>query len=100
MVPDKYKLDQAELLARLRAVELFDPLSDEQIVKLSRAMVETDYKQGKNVFWQGESDKEMCVILLAERPHARTHGYNMHMFGSARASSCARHVRGICIAGT
>ena len=61
-VPDKYRLDQAELHSRLRAVALFEKLSKKQIELVADRCTEVRLPCGEDVVRQGETGDAFYVI--------------------------------------
>ena len=62
-VPDKYKLDRAELLRSLHTVRLFGSLGAEQITAMVDAMTEEHFPQGEYVFREADDGDVFYVIL-------------------------------------
>ena len=62
LVPDKYKLDAAELLTSLKSVPLFEKLTSEQLSKIADHMIEDSCKQGSWIFRQGDPGERFYIV--------------------------------------
>jgi CRP-like cAMP-binding protein len=62
LVPDQYKLDEAELLTRLSAVPLLQALSTEELQTLADHCTEVKFGKGTDVVRQGEGGDAFYVV--------------------------------------
>ena len=74
LIPDRFKLDQSELLASLRNVALFRALNDDQLKTLISAFSEETYAPGKWVFRQGDEGDRFYVITAGSAEVIRSEG--------------------------
>ena len=63
VLPDRYRLDRAELLSRLRSIRLFAPLSEGEVALLVERFAECRYFEGESVFREGDLGDSFYVVL-------------------------------------
>jgi CRP-like cAMP-binding protein len=62
LVTDQHKLDEADLISRLQAVPLLQPLSTEQLQTLADRCTEVKFARGMDVVRQGEAGDAFFVL--------------------------------------